>query len=376
MGKPLREALPISGFLIVFFSSLCFLFLDSLYCGKINSHAEMSLKATIGRPGRFYDAALSLLILSTFQLVLVFPYFVYYLAGGHDGFVHWIATVLQGLFFLGQLVAASVGIHEASQGELGWDDSDGFNSKDYGPIRDYVNWHRVSRVIHVTNFNATATGILDPSDIESSCLNLLFPRPYLEVLGHLPDRATTRGNGWDWGFGEFVVYSPARVPLAADFPLDWNPVSPELSYNPFHERSELPACFGLLVDQESVGVAFSDLDACELRFKGETAVCAPGWDLDALAQRVFCEPFEKCLEALTDVDRAFGQSSFTTPSGFTEEEQDAYLSVAKREFTFQQYTSAMTFHIGHGILLAFLIIGEVFASIRLLLGNWELDLSP
>jgi hypothetical protein len=371
MGKDRKKkAFLFAATSILMFSSLSLLFIDSLYCGKINAHADLNTAASRGRPRTLYGAAASLIALSIIHLVVSICFDLAFFSAKKT--YQYSMAVAQAVFCLGQVIAASIGIHASRFGLSDWDASD---DQVYGNqlVKDYVDWYHDAEVIHVNTDFADGS-----APLKDYCFSHLFPTTSLEPYTVFPAMTDSMSQPPDWGFGEFAYYRRAGgPPLSADFPVDWSYLQQLSSYNPLYERVVIPACFGLRLDAETIKAASSESDACELRFRGDHAVCAPGWNLDLLAEKLFCEPFRRCVEQSAETVAAYsgdGNSElpvFTTvsdfgqaprwylPTGWDNREQvnDVALSQLKAKFTLEQYTSALTYHAVHSIFLAWIIVG-------------------
>jgi hypothetical protein len=76
---------------------------------------------------------------------------------------------------------------------------------------------------------------------------------------------------------------------------DWNDFP---AWTDLYTELSMPACFGALIDELSVGSALSAHDLCELKLKSVKG-CAPGWSTD-LIEFSICQPFSQCVQDLTD----------------------------------------------------------------------------
>jgi hypothetical protein len=325
---------------------------------------DTNAAVAICRPDLLYSCALGLAIVSGIFAAFRGTFLILTLLGVLKEKVVFACLGTTGLLFLPVMVLASIGIHASRFGTLDWDASDSLFYNRLLEIARWVSSHDRRKVYDVSLDFSTSLSRAALEEAGTSASSLCFAA----VPASLTAFTTAPAKSSHWNFGAFTDWYARRrlvVPLEEPFSLNqWDPLNPTPEYNALHQQRTVGACFGALVDAESIVQATAKSDACLLKFVDEEfidengdvsgSVCAPGWDLDLLRRTLFCEPFQNCVSRVQAAQEGYGEgqpaqvdSSWSLQTGWDREEavNDARLGQLREQMSVELYTLVLTYRL-------------------------------
>jgi hypothetical protein len=399
---------------ILLLASLGFLVYDSLYCSEIDGSARAKAAAAVGHPKQLYDCALTLAVLGGVVGVLLLVLLILSLLGVSlpkaVGLILWIIPLV---LFLGLLIAGAIAVDGSKYSASGfyeWEDSI-VNGSD--ALSEYIDGYLSSLNSHAVS---VVNGRGGQTVSSSSARGGKRRRQRLGSDGSQSFK-TVQAEEWNWDkirgstAAEYCTYLQSgsdfdegvNVDLTfsyerATFPLDdfWpigqtvyslgQVIAPLVGRYTWHteQRGDIPVCYNVEYDQDSVKSAFDNNDLCEIKLKDtDGKKCAPGWTPELAMKAEWCDPFKECQDRFNRAKdsgilgeaQPFQAEELPPGSGYyryhlgfpkgwnaVDDFNAAYLKYEGNPKSYL-YGYDIADHLANSILLGFAVVGAVFLLI-------------
>jgi hypothetical protein len=339
-----------------FLNLLAIAIYDSIYLATVHSRSELIAMTAHGRPAMLYYLAMAVIIVSGLCMLST----ALLTAGIYREWDLGCRAILwcsETFLMLGLIAGAALAVHTSRYGTPDWDASD-YASQYSSSISAYLSSFPNNSVYVPLSglFNRFPGEGVDWVNARAD--ELCFSVLPLDTL-----TAMTLGDDQSFAVGSFTYY---EEDITGSERRIFYGTALEYRYDEQFRASWTSACHTVFLDPESLRSALLKTDACLLKFAGDSAQCAPGWNLDRVRSNLFCEPFEICVEDVEAVLEAFGKgqpvqvdSSWFLEAGWDREKyvNDAYLAALARWFARKEVVSVHSYHMAHSFFL-----GLMFAA--------------
>jgi hypothetical protein len=175
---------------------------------------------------------------------------------------------------------------------------EGLKAYDLARARDMAEPRSPGEVRANLNRSINAETILSEDEISSFCNP--WSEADLVAVKLLAEGALDKWSSIS-GLYTYIYHADnQKIPLESDHTFLTNvltslyPTFPSL--DEFYTSKDVPPCYGLKADEDSVTEAIEAKDPCKVVLKAKE--CAPGWTVELLAEKVFCSELKECKEDL------------------------------------------------------------------------------